>query len=139
MEQRAAASPARGKTLRGHAKHAVECRAGQRTIGPRAPYESEQVVFLVLAACALGDDLLRQNVERRVVRDDCIQRPGVHGPQECDTFDEIVTRNRKDSPFRNARDGVARPPRALKERGDPMRRADLADEIDVPDVDAELE
>ena len=42
-------------------------------------------------------------------------------------------------PFGSAGDGVAGAADALQERGDAVRRADLADEIDVADVDAELE
>ncbi len=53
------------------------------------------------------------------------------------------TRSSRDTgnsrPFGVPAIGVARAADALQERGDAMRRSDLADEIDVADVDAELE
>ena len=53
------------------------------------------------------------------------------------------TRSSRDSgnsrPFRHAPEPVARAADALQERRDPVRRAELADEIDVADVDAQFE
>ena len=54
-------------------------------------------------------------------------------------LDELVARQRKQTAFRRAVDRVTGAPDTLQERGDTARRADLADEIDVADVDAELE
>ena len=55
-------------------------------------------------------------------------------------FDQIVARGRETRrPFGMPSIGVARSADALQERGDPMRRSDLADQIDVADVDAQLE
>jgi hypothetical protein len=44
-----------------------------------------------------------------------------------------------DATLRRAADGVARSTDALEQSGNAMRRSDLADKIDVPDVDTELE
>src|SRR5690606_14447585 len=54
-------------------------------------------------------------------------------------LDELVAGQREEPPFGHPSEPVARPADALQERGDRARRADLADEVDVADVDAELE
>ncbi len=59
--------------------------------------------------------------------------------QQRRALHEIVARGGKYATLRQAADGVARSSHALQERRDPMRRADLADEIHMSDVDAQLE
>ncbi len=59
--------------------------------------------------------------------------------QQRKRFHEVVSRHREHAPFRCARERVARSADPLQQRGDAMRRADLTDEIDVADIDAELE
>ena len=54
-------------------------------------------------------------------------------------FDEIVARQRKQPALGRAVDGMARAADPLQEAGDGAGRADLADEIDLADVDAEFE
>src|SRR5690606_1383585 len=54
-------------------------------------------------------------------------------------LDELVAGQREQPPLRRAPEPVPGPADALQERGDRPRRADLADEVDVADVDAELE
>src|SRR6266536_4543836 len=54
-------------------------------------------------------------------------------------FDELVARQREDTRLRNAADLMARAAGALQECRDRARRAQLTDELDVADVNAELE
>ncbi len=54
-------------------------------------------------------------------------------------LDQVVARRREDAALRQAADGVAGTADPLQERRDAVWRADLAYEIDVPDVDPELE
>ena len=54
-------------------------------------------------------------------------------------FHQVVARHREEASLRGAADRVARSPDALQQRRDAVRGANLADEIDVADVDAELE
>src|SRR5690606_3754254 len=54
-------------------------------------------------------------------------------------FDELVARQRKEPPLRQPTEAVPRAADALQERRDRARGAELADEVDVTDVDAELE
>ena len=59
--------------------------------------------------------------------------------EERRALDQIVARDREQAALRRAGDSVSRAPDALQQRRDAVRRSDLADQIDVPDVDAELE
>jgi hypothetical protein len=54
-------------------------------------------------------------------------------------FEEIVARQREQPALGHPGDGVTRSTDALQESRDPMRRPDLAHEVDRSDVDAELE
>ena len=71
--------------------------ARQVAIRPRAAHEREQLVLRVIAARGLGDDLLREHVERRVVHDDAIELAALHGAQQRRAFDQIVARDREDA------------------------------------------
>ena len=139
MHERAAASALGGESVRGHLHDGVEVFARQIAIGPGAAHDREQLVLGIVAARGLGDDLLRQDVERRVVHDDAIELAAAHRAQERRAFDEVIARDREDAAFRQSRDRVAGTADALQQRGDAMRRADLADQIDVADVDAQLQ
>ena len=46
----------------------------------------------------------------------------LRGAQHRRAFEEVVARERKDAPFGQARDRVARAPDALEQRCDPVRR-----------------
>ena len=52
---------------------------------------------------------------------------------------QLVARERKQPALGRAVDGVSRPPDALQESRDRARRSELADQVDLADVDAQLE
>ena len=54
-------------------------------------------------------------------------------------LDQFIARQREQPAFRRAVDGMSGATDALQEARDRARRAELADEIDVADIDAELE
>ena len=139
VEQGRATAATRREAVGRHSQDAVERLAIEGPVRPRPFHQREELVFRIVAARRLGDDLLRQHVERRVVRDDGVEHAGLNRAQKCRAFHEIVARYRKDPAFGRAGNRVARPADALQQRGDPVRRSDLADEVDVADVDAELE
>ena len=87
----------------------------------------------------LGRDLLREHIEWRIVRNDAIEIAATGRAKERRTFDEIIERHRQHAPLGRAADGVPRPAHTLKQRRNAMRRPDLTDQVDVPDIDAELE
>ena len=139
VEEGGAAAAARREAVGGHRDHGIEIVAREVAVGPRAAHQGEELVFGVLAARGFGDDLLGEHVERRIVRDDAIELAGSNGAQKRRALDEIVARGREQPSFGGAGDRVARPADALQHGGDAVRRSDLADEVDVADVDAELE
>ena len=73
------------------------------------------------------------------MRDDGVEQAGADRAQERRAFHEIVARHREHAALRGSGNRVARASDALQQRGDPVRRSDLADQVDVADVDAELE
>ena len=73
------------------------------------------------------------------MRDDQIELAAPARAQQGEAFDQIIARRRKHAALRQARHRVSRSADALQQRGDAARRADLADEIDGADVDAELQ
>ena len=67
------------------------------------------------------------------------RRPAAHRGEQRRALDERVAGQREEAALRRADPGVVRAADPLQERGDAAGRADLADELDRPDVDAELE
>ena len=96
-------------------------------------------VLAVFAARCFGDDLLSEHIERRIVVHDRVQLALADGPKERRTLDEVISRRWEHAPLGDPVDGVTGAADALQQRGDAMRRPDLADQIDMPDVDPELE
>ena len=73
------------------------------------------------------------------MRDDGVEQTGPDRAQERRAFHEIVARHGEHPALRRSGNRVARASDALQQRGDPVRRSDLADQVDVADIDAELE
>src|SRR5262249_61091777 len=65
--------------------------------------------------------------------------PGGAGVREGCALDGLVARRRVQPALGRAGTRVVGAPDALQERGDAPRRADLANELDGPDVDTELQ
>ena len=68
-----------------------------------------------------------------------VEFAATHAVEQRRAFDQFVARQRKQPPLRRAADRVAGAADALQEAGDRARRAELAHQIDVADVDAEFE
>ena len=71
--------------------------------------------------------------------DDGVELSPADGAEQRRALEQIVTSDRKDAALRNPGNRVTRASDPLEQRRDPMRRANLADEIHVPDVDAQLQ
>ena len=129
------------KPSREHAHDLVEFLALQRRGSGYARRNSvEQRVLVPLLRRDLRGDLLREHIERRSAG--TVSRsssPRAHRVEQRGAFDQLVARQREQPPLRSAADRVARAPDALQERRDRARRAELADQIDIADVDAELQ
>ena len=140
MHERARAGPRRVRILGRHGHDGVEVvRVRDARYGHAPAHQREEIVLRVLAARRLRDDLLREDVERRVLRHDAIELAAADRAKQRRALDQIVARDREEPSFRQARHRVPGAADALEKRGNAVRRSNLADEIDVPDVDAELE
>ena len=139
MHQRAAPAAPGREALGEHAHDGVELRARKRAVRPGLPDEIEQAILGPLLAGGLGDQLLRQHVERRVERHQGIELAPSDGPDERRALDQIVAGLGEQPALWRADHRVAGAADALQQRRDAPRRSELADQVDVPDVDAELE
>ena len=106
-----------------------------------ASNQREEVVLLPVLGSGHRDDLLRHHVERRLGDQQSIELALRNRSDERRAFDQLIARGREDAPFGLGRvlDLMAGAADALQRNGDRSRRADLTDEIDRADVDAELE
>ena len=86
-----------------------------------------------------GDDLLRQHVERLFRNRQPIELAAADAVEQRRAFDQLVAREREQPALGRALDRMSGAPDPLQEARDRARRADLADQIDVADVDAEFE
>ena len=139
VDERAAPAAPAGVALGQHRQHRGEILARERAIGPGAAEAGEERVLAPFARGDFGDDLLRQDVERLLGEREAIELAAADAVEQRCAFDELVARQREEAAFGRAVDGVAGAADALQEARDRTRRAELADEIDVADVDAELE
>ena len=94
MEVRAVASATRGDALGQHRDDLVECRALQIPVRIRAPDQREQRIFIptVSLGGARRDDLLRQDVERRLRDDQLVQLAAANRQHQRRAFDQLVAR-----------------------------------------------
>ena len=111
----------------------------QIAIRPGPAEQLEQRVLVPFVAGDGGDDLLGQDVERRFGNLDAVEHAAADRPDQRQAFQQLVARQREQPALGQCPDGVARAADALQERGDRPRRADLADQVDVADVDAHLQ
>ena len=68
-----------------------------------------------------------------------IEFAAAHAIEQGDAFDQVVTRLREQAALRRGTDRMAGTSHPLQEGGDGARRAELADQVDVADVDAQLQ
>ena len=139
MDQRAAPADPGGEPFRQHADDGVELLARQIAVGPGAPQAVEQLRLLPVLRRDLGDDLLGQHVERLFGNGQPVELAAPDAVEQRRAFDQIVARKGKQPPLGRAVDRVARAADPLQERRDRSRRTELADEVDLADVDAEFE
>ncbi len=117
----------------------LEVRAGQVAERRRLPGQAEQLVLGPRLGGRLGHHLLRQDVQRLFRHDQGVQLAAAHAAQQRGAFHQLVPGGRVDPAGRRPGPGVVGPADPLQEGGEAARRADLADQLDRPDVDAELE
>ena len=112
-----------------------------RQIGKRRglAHQLEEVVLAPAVRRALGDDLLREDVEGQVRRVHRIERAAPHSGEQRGALDQLVPGHRIEPALRRATTAVTGATDALQECRDAARRGDLAHHLDRADVDAQLE
>ena len=122
-----------------HLEHGLVRLARELGVGERPTYECVELLLVPLLGRAGGDDLLGQDVDGCGRDTDPIESAASDGPHEGRALEELVSRRRKEAAPGTKPERVSRASHPLQEGGDAPRGADLADEIDEPDVDSELE
>ncbi len=135
----APASPFGGEPFRHHAHDLVEALARQVAVRVGAPHHLEQLILRPLHRGHLGNDLLRQHVQRLLGDDQLIQLALRHRVQQRHALDQLVAAQRKDPSLGDGAQRVTRASHPLQERGDATRRADLNHQVDRADVDPQLQ
>jgi hypothetical protein len=130
---------ARGEALGHHAHHFHEAGMRQARIGPGAAHQREELVLVPFAAGRLGHDLLGQHVERRGQHAQRVELAAADAVEQRGAFDQFVARLREQPRLRHPAHRVARAAGPLQKGGDGAGRADLADQVDVADVQPQLQ
>ena len=140
MQKRAAAA-ARGRDAVGeHRDDVVEVFAREVAVRIRGAHQRvERVDVPIVVGRAGGDELLREDVERRARDGQRVHRAAADRAHERGALEQFVARRREQTAFGLRADPVARAADALQRDRDRARRAELHDEVDRADVDAEFE
>ena len=122
-----------------HDEDFVERIAGEVAVVAGTADEGEEFVLVPFVGGATGDDLLGENVERTVGEDKGIEVRLADGADDGGALDEFVAGGGEEAAFGDSSTPVSCSAYSLQGDGDGAGRSDLADEIDVADVDAEFE
>ncbi len=136
---RAPAPAVRREAVREHPRDSDEALLGQIAIARRTREARVQILDPPLTHPDFGDDLLREHVERRAARPDRVELGAPDRVEQRRALDEVVARQREEPALRQPAEPVARAADALEKSRDRARRAELANEVDVADVDAQFE
>ncbi len=139
MQIPGARTEAGAEAIAQHAHHAVEGGTAQPGERPRAPHQREQRIFVPVFACGFGNDLLRQHIHRRRHNAQGIQFAAADAVQQRGAFDQFVAGLRKQARLGRAADLVSGTPGALQEGGNRARRTELADQIDIADIQPQFQ
>ncbi len=117
----------------------VEVLAGERAIGVRAAEDVVEAVFVPGFGAAAGGDLLHEDVDGGFGDLELVELAGAHFAEERGLLEEVVAGGGEETAFGDGTAPVAGAADALHGDADVAGGGDLADEVDVADVDAELE
>ena len=139
VNEGAAPAAAGAEALGQHADEREKILARQIAERPGAADQREEPLLAPFLGGGFGDDLLRHDIEREFGDRETVELAAPDRIEERGAFDKLVARQREETALGRAFDGMAGAADALQERRDRARRADLADEIDIADIDAELQ
>ncbi len=105
----------------------------------RAADQVEQLVFAEFLGGAGGHDLLGQNIEGVAGNFQAVELAAADGAHQGGAFDQLIAGGGEEAALGQRAHPVAGAADALQGDGDGARRADLADQVDRADIDAEFE
>ncbi len=138
MQVSRATAIAQGESLRQHRDEFVKRFAGQVAKRIRAAHQGKKCILRIFLIGNLGHDLLRQDIERLLGHDDAVEFAAAHGVEDGGAFDQVVARQGKQAALGRAADKVSRTPDALQKCRNGLGRSNLTDQVNFPDVDAQL-
>ena len=139
VQVRGAPAPPGRESAGEHRQELPPSLAVEIPVRPGAAHRREQRVLAPVLGRDHGDDLLREDVERMHRHVQRIELAAPHRVENRGALDQLVPRERKQPPLRGAVHRVAGTPGPLQEGRDGAGGAELADQIDIPDVDPELQ
>ena len=117
----------------------VEELAGEVTVGVRAAQDVEEVGLVPWLRADAGDDLLHEHVDGLRRDFEQVKLAGAHLADEGGLLQQVVAGGGEEAAFWDGSAPVAGAAHALHGDGDGAGAGDLADQIDVADVDPEFE
>ena len=139
VQQSAAASATRAETFGQHAQHVGKGLACEITKWPCPPDQRKQSGFAPFPGIDLGRDLLSEHIEGLAGDNEPVQFAAIDAVDESGALNEVVGRKREKATLRLTANAVARAADTLHEARNRPRRPQLANQIDLADIDAELE
>src|ERR1051325_8681006 len=139
MEIRGAPAALGRESIGKHPDDGIELFARQIAIGVSAPHHLKQISFGPFLGGRGGDDLLREYVERQLGKLQPIEFTATDGIDNCRALHQLISRERENSTFREPGDRVIRTAHSLEKTRDRTRRAKLANQVYVADIDAQLQ
>src|SRR5215468_6850987 len=139
MQIGSVASAAGSDAVREHGHDFFEIAVGEVAIRIRTAEHVEQLLLPPIVGRAHGDDLLRQYIEWSLRNHERVEFAGFDGAHQRSAFDQLIARCSEDAALGNGSAPVACASDALQHDRDRSRRADMANKIDVADVNTKFE
>ena len=117
----------------------IEILPSEIPVGRSPRDQTKQLVDVPLPSGGLGHELLDQDVEGSLGRQQSVEVSGAHCAQKRAALDEVVSGLGEQPALGHAIAIVVCASDPLQERRDVARRSDLADKVDRADIDAEFE
>ena len=134
----AISSALRCNTLGEHLDDAFKLVIGELPVRIGLPHERCQLLLVPLLATAHGDNLLGENVEWLLGNRDSIEVSALDGANIGRALHQVVASGNKEAPLGNRSAPVTGASDALQSHRDRTRRVDLANQVNVADVDAQF-
>src|SRR5262249_20396755 len=139
VEVRLSSASPRSDPISHYAKHLLKLDLSQTTIRVSPPTEAKEFVDLPGLRRGRGHHLLPKDMGGGGWHANVIEHATTDRSYQRSTFKQLVPGERKQSAFRNCLDPVTGASDPLQTGGNRARRADLADQIDGSDVNAQLQ